>query len=321
MKKIGILTLHRAVNDGAALQLYSLCKFLEKSFEDYKVEIIDYRPIGLEIYNIKNYFTKKSPFLNISFIRKQKIHKKLLNNLNLSRKTLTTNNYRKTVKFINSLDYDIIFVGSDEVWSIRKNKYLPSPPNIYWLNNDIKAKKISFAPSANKSDLNLIKNNKEILAQQINSFDMISVRDDFTKKILIEYLDIPIKKIKKIPDPTFLMPIKDTNVKKKIFKKLKNDKKICAISIGSSKISNYIAKIMSEKGYQVVSLIIKSDYFDLNLNGKLSMFEWAESYKYFNIVITDRFHSSVFSLKNLTPFLIIDHDKIYQKIDSKTKPK
>lgn len=42
MKKIGILTFHRAHNYGASLQCLALKKFIEKYDENSKVKIINY---------------------------------------------------------------------------------------------------------------------------------------------------------------------------------------------------------------------------------------------------------------------------------------
>lgn len=41
--KIGILTFHQSVNNGAVMQAYSLSKRLKKEYPEAEVEIIDYR--------------------------------------------------------------------------------------------------------------------------------------------------------------------------------------------------------------------------------------------------------------------------------------
>ena len=42
MKKIGILTFHRAINYGAFMQAYALSNRLKKDLKDVEIEIIDY---------------------------------------------------------------------------------------------------------------------------------------------------------------------------------------------------------------------------------------------------------------------------------------
>ena len=53
MKKIGILTFHRAENFGAVLQAYALQQYVTNL--GYDVEIIDYRCKSIEILQIKIY--------------------------------------------------------------------------------------------------------------------------------------------------------------------------------------------------------------------------------------------------------------------------
>lgn len=63
--KIAITTFQRAINHGASLQMYALCKMLEKTGNE--VKIIDYVPdypnysggIKQQIANVLNYRTDK----------------------------------------------------------------------------------------------------------------------------------------------------------------------------------------------------------------------------------------------------------------------
>ena len=41
--KIGILTFHQSVNNGAVMQAYSLSKRLKREYPDDEIEIINYR--------------------------------------------------------------------------------------------------------------------------------------------------------------------------------------------------------------------------------------------------------------------------------------
>ena len=42
IKKIGILTFHNSINNGAVMQAYSLSKKIQQVMPESKVEIIDY---------------------------------------------------------------------------------------------------------------------------------------------------------------------------------------------------------------------------------------------------------------------------------------
>ena len=61
-KRIGILTFHKSINNGAVMQAYSLSKKLQTEYPDYTVEIIDYHmPKVVDAYNLT--FFKNTSFL------------------------------------------------------------------------------------------------------------------------------------------------------------------------------------------------------------------------------------------------------------------
>jgi hypothetical protein len=43
----------------------------------------------------------------------------------------------------------------------------------------------------------------------------------------------------------------------------------------------------------------------------LNSLEWATCYQYFDFCVTDRFHSTIFSIKNHIPFLVIESNQKY----------
>ena len=121
--KIGILTFHRAINYGAVLQCYGLSETLKAM--GHEVDVIDYRPECIE------YYRKKIPFfkirhtsglrnqlkalivslLNIETVKdaNRRFDLFLKNNFNLSKTVLSAENMPS--------DYDLIFLGSDQIWS------------------------------------------------------------------------------------------------------------------------------------------------------------------------------------------------------------
>lgn len=123
--KIGILNFHRALNYGAVLQCYGLQETLKSLGHD--VSVIDYRPQIIEQGNRKYFnlsYLKECKFILFikSFIatilllfKKTKAIKSFDNflnrYLNVSKPVITLDN----VKLLDK--YDIIFVGSDQVWS------------------------------------------------------------------------------------------------------------------------------------------------------------------------------------------------------------
>jgi len=67
----------------------------------------------------------------------------------------------------------------------------------------------------------------------------------------------------------------------------------------------------------MIALSNFNSYADINLGNKINPFEFAEVFRYFTFCITDRFHGTIFCLKNKIPFISVDHADIYLTTESK----
>ena len=313
--KIGILTFHNNENRGSILQAYCLKESLEDLIEGADAEVIDYRTISHEILRIAS----KNPIEVIKNIKSRSRTEKEFSKLNiLSKNRKITNNYQKAVNFLSEQNYDMIIVGSDTIWKIDKKKSLNRPfPNVYFLDESIDAIKVSYAASANKTYLEELKDSeRRLFENKIKSFDKISVRDNYTEKILNK---IGIKDFKRVPDPTILteIPTKDIS---EIFEKneISLDKPIISINRVKKDFMEEVISDYKSKGYQIISPT-KHPLADVNLYSKLSPFEYYSLYDYFDLSITGSLHSTIFSIKNKTPFVTIETSNKYKKAeDSKT---
>jgi len=152
----------------------------------------------------------------------------------------------------------------------------------------------------------------------IESFDYIGIRDTFTKDVLTDFLGITDDtKMIDLPDPTFYLTIPNTNAKDRL-EKLGIDfsKPTLGIHIGDDNLSKIVVSYYKRKGYQIIAPRYNK-YADYNLAPYINPYEWAEVYKYFNFTITDRFHGTIFCIKNKASFLSIDFVKDYG--EEKTK--
>lgn len=319
MKKIRILTYHYVTNNGAILQAYSLCNAIENKFDNCDVKILDYRSSKVGLYELLKIFKlyKKIPLFNI--LRYLKFKKFTKENLKLDTKIPRVVGYNKIVKFLNSQNYNMLVVGSDAIWKVADSPLLIKFPNAYWLSNQISAKKIAYAVSAYQSDLTLVSKHKDAISDCLNAFDIIGVRDEFTLDMVKNCdinNDVPILKI---PDPTFLYKIKKTNVDAILTDLgIDLDKPILGILIHNEDVlSKSIRDYFKSNGYQIVALSMYNPYADLNLGHILDPFEWAEIFKYLTFCITDRFHGTIFCLKNKTPFISVEQKHIKSTKDSK----
>lgn len=318
--KIGILTYHHVINDGAVLQTLGHVNTLKEIYPSATIEVIDYRHKTTE--NIE----KRDVFKNILKLRKGAFAKikKFYNfksfvsqTLPLSKEKLTSDDVQEAINFINKQNYDYVIVGSDEVWKVLNKKHSRKFPNIYWLPTEIKAKRIASAASANGSNYNLIKEvsvtNK--INEILKDFKSIGVRDQLTFD-LINKIN-PNLNLYQVPDPTFGADFNALGVKEKLIKAgVDFSRKRIALNLSSNikefnLVSKQIFEYAKQNNIQLVGIGQYNKYCSVNLSDSLNSIEWAVCYQYFDFCITDRFHSTIFSLKNKTPFLAVESPNKY----------
>ena len=166
------------------------------------------------------------------------------------------------------------------------------------------SKKILLAASSkNVNYEGLSENQKSQMMLSLNDFIGFGVRDENTFDLVASF--IPKEKLELIPDPTFSLEIDDRitdeYLKKKqilipqkslLFHTTKSDNKWAATA----------AKEYRGQGYKIYSLR-PAPWADEVLND-MSPLEQLGIYRYFECVITHRFHDAVFCLKNMTPMLL-----------------
>jgi polysaccharide pyruvyl transferase WcaK-like protein len=327
MIKIGILTYHYSINEGAMLQAYALQQICKKVFDNCAVEIVNY----------ESFKAKKRDFLfclrqpkNIKGVIRKFIHYYNLNAFknkyfNISRSRYFGDDYFKAIKFLNKQKYNLVIVGSDEVWKVsHEDDFVRKFPNIYWLGDEIDAKKIAYAASAHKTLYDRLSNNKkQFIVKSLQSFDLIGVRDDYTFNLVKFCLkDKSESKLFKALDPTFLYDFsQETNDIENIFLKNKIDssRPIAIFLIENDEISKMARKFLKNKNYQIISISHYNQYADFNLDNQMGPLEWAAVFKKCNFCLTDRFHGTVFSIKNQLPFMSVDHIGMYREFNSKIK--
>tara|TARA_B100002051_G_C16735841_1_gene641171 strand:+ start:2175 stop:3311 length:1137 start_codon:yes stop_codon:yes gene_type:complete len=311
--KIGILTFHRVINDGSTLQTYCLWSLLKKRYPNAKVEIIDYMPYHLAKNNLKTKINRR--FFSVLLQQREQL-KFLKDNCNFTKHRIVTDNLSKGFSFIKEQNYDCIFVGSDTVWDLRSNGWgAPKPPNLYFLSGIYSVKKIAFAASMDKGYPSMVQDSdmKKIISA-IDKFDFISVRDLSTKNKLIQH---GLKKeVFFMPDPTLLWDIKKTA--RNPSGDIPFDKNIAGISVTDSRLSKILNKQLIDLGYEVINLLgnpIGGQFAPLR---KWTFSERLGLYKHLSILITDRFHGSIFAMVlGNTPVLMVEPDYYYMKQDSK----
>ncbi len=306
MRKIGILTYYWGTNYGTFLQAYTTLKAIQDKFPDDQVELINYK-------HIDDSFRFCLGHLNIAKLLKlYKSHcifkdaqKEFLVE---SLSSIVTEDYDAVSEFINAGNYDLVLVGSDTVLDLFREFRIKVPLYTYWLSPQVKCKKVIFAASSGNVTCEMIDGKtQKILKDSVNKFDLIGIRDtmsyDFIKTLGLD----DVGKMELVPDPTFLYQVDHSYIESYLARK-NIDLSVPTIGVGLScrlQVCKEIIGYYKSKGFQIVSWGFNK-YADRCFTD-LSPFEWTGLFKYFKLTVTDRFHGSIFSLKNGTPVVAIDY--------------
>lgn len=288
MKKIAILTFHYPsnMNFGASLQSYAVSEMVKKINKN--VQLINYIKRKLMI--------KEYILFNISG---QNFIEYCNNFLKITKKYKTT----QELKDLNN-KFDTFIVGSDQVWRAKYTQ--PNTSKYYFDFVDDSKTKIAYAASFGvdswEGDKELTKNIKP-LAQK---FDYISVREESGIKICKEIFDVDAVCVL---DPTLMIdkedyqPIlddwRDESHKKKkyIAHMLLDDTR--ELREESEKIGNYLKSNINHIKGKDIKIFGKT----ITFYNKVS--QWLTYLKDAELVITDSFHCTVFSLIFNKKFVVV----------------
>lgn len=308
--KIGILTYHRAINYGAFLQAYSLMNHLQKKFRNVEIEIIDYVPLWqIKIYfRVFIYSLLKGRWKKIKqfflFWKSQKIMK-------LSKRVLWGSKKRIQNEICN-LKYNIIIVGSDEVWNGTDDNF--------WLCDVKGSKKVSYAASSRKMISKLSDSKREYIHRALEQFIFIGVRDKVTKAEIEKVLK---KEVSMNCDPAFLYDIKfdKEKYKRNIYRKYNISSKCKLIGIMFDKNDEICEKVKEIYRGEAVLISLYTEHKIADINAvDLSPFEWVKIIGCLDCLVTSYFHGVVYAIKSHIKFIAIDYSpiqnsKIYDLLD------
>lgn len=290
--RIGILTFHRAHNYGAVLQCYALQTYLKAQGHD--VYVIDHEPRSF--YTFYNWFVPqllrvRNPF---EFVRRIKL-------LNAKRKR-----YFAFKSFIEnrlhlcyegeviSNPFDVIIVGSDQVWNYS-NGFDP----YYWgaIRYPNQTTLVSYAASMpDKWDDNV----SSLIKDLLQNFKQISVRETTLCDSLIQLTGNA--HIKTVLDPTLLL----TSVEWSALATPRQISKpyLLLYLVQYHPEAHRIAKtIAAEKHLDLIYLTTDVDANTTKVVQVTSPEDFVSLFKYASFVVSASFHGTVFSLQFKKPFL------------------
>lgn len=302
--KIGIITIHNSPNYGASLQAFALWKYLSDLGNE--VEIIDlYRPHQPEYLPSKRFICcrqeKKGLKRNVKSLTKKFCHFfrpiRHLTNVACDR----FNSFNSQVKLSRpffSVDelyaspplYDIYITGSDQLW----NPMQPFCLEPYFLTFVPKGKRrLSYASSIGITELTTCE--KTMFSTWLKDYDAISVRETQAKRLIESLIE---KKVKQVADPTFLLD------RSQWFSMAvmppKTEQYLLLFTLQYNPILlNYTLLLSEQSGLKVIYLTAVQPR---QTNGRYEVVddagpkEWLGLIANAQMVITDSFHGTVFSL-------------------------
>lgn len=314
--KIGILTYFWAENPGTFLQAYSTYNAVKGVCPTHEVEMINVRLRKVNFKIAKSYLF--APRVLIKAYGRYISYERGYKNVKFSQGQYTGKDTKKALEYIKEQNYNIIFVGSDTVYQLYddwNNEML----SVYYLEG-IDAKKIMLAASCGSASIsNFSSNMKNTAFRCLNEFYKLGVRDKNTFDLFAE-LKGDSNNIEIIPDPTFSYEI-DAEKARKVLKKYNFNFEGHSVLLNLPNSFKHLPKIVSyfkDIGWKIITFH-NASYSDYCLF--IEPAEWAGIPRFVSMVITDRFHGSVFSIKNNTPVISVDCDPIRLSASNSSKNK
>ena len=313
--KIGIITIQNVNNYGAELQSYALCRKLNKM--GYDAEIINYLfginpnhrfdgekrtvPISLkQIVKVKLLPIVQDMFCSF-YPKNKKIRNQRFDDFHATYNRLTETVY-PSVKSLSDadFDYDVICIGSDQVWNYLKG-YSLEP---FFASFDKKStKKISYGSSIGLSSIS--KEAEGVFKDALSVFSHLSVREQQASELLGKLLH---RDIEVVLDPTLLLGSKEWLEVAKF--DMCPTYKYILVYIVTIKPCNYVLElarhIAKRRNLQIVR-ICRDAYpehsgNDVNEILTAGPSDFVGLFSRAEFVVTNSFHGTVFSINFSKPF-------------------
>lgn len=318
--KIGILTQPLYCNYGGLVQCYALQESLKR---------LGHEPIVLQrewnrkytLSGALNYYAKH--FIKLLLGRQSSWHyyvsqekrdyiaketKKFINKrINPRSRHCYTTEELKSEAY--QLKLDAIIVGSDQVW---RPDYSPCQPNYFldFLDDSQNIKRISYAASFGGDHWNWNKDLTAQCAKLLQKFDAVSVRENSGIGFCKEHFHVDAVQVL---DPTLLLD-KEDYISLVGATERKRGNLFCYVLDRSNEKRNIISEICQKTGMQSFETMPELDDRVYNLYGDIEkavfppVEDWLSAFMEAEMVITDSFHGTVFSIIFNKPFWVIGNE-------------
>lgn len=300
--RVGILTHPLRNNCGGILQNYALQTVIRRM--GHYVETIDrhndikfsYRVISWCSRIIKKYVLGYNVSTDFYLVQTRKqFLKDNVTFVSFINKYIKLSPYIKCNKDlvrVRNYNYDVVVVGSDQVWLTL---YLPWS-FLGFLDKNVR--RISYAASFGKSELNYSEKQLNCAKRDLRNFYAVSVREDSGVFICKEKFNIDAVHVL---DPTMLLDVDDyMNLCDEIPPISEEPFLLSYILDNNDKKKQYVNYLAEINGLKVIN------FYDLDV---ISVEKWISLFRDCNYVVTDSFHGTVFSIIFNKQFISISNVK------------
>ena len=314
--KIGILTQPLKTNYGGLIQAYALKTTLEKL--NHEVTIIN--RVGFLRRNQKTSIKILSKIKKVVFKvlgKDKKLSKEIQDRID-SNCTLFTQKYIKHVskdietinalkEYVNEMQFEGYVVGSDQVW---RPSYTPCIEN-YFIDfcDDNNVKRIAYAASFGSDIWEYTHKETKVCSTLAKKFNSISVREDSGVELCNKFFNVEAKHVL---DPTMLLEKEEYEhiINKENVPQSKGNLFYYFLDDNPTKqeLIRHIEKECNKTSYNCMPAKRVGDEKDIaNVEDYVfpSPAKWLRSFLDAEMVITDSFHGTVFSIIFNKPFWVI----------------
>lgn len=298
MKRIGVITIFdRNGNFGNKLQNYAVVKTYEKIGYKCETIVLENRISFPEIIKsylhcIVRFFYNRKPIVHPYSVKRLKSYQRFDGYLNLNFDYLEGKDI--------SGKFDFFSVGSDQVWNPSFYSYDIKRKDVYLLTFADSSKKICFSPSFGIETLP--KEWKEWFAQQLNTFQYLSVREQSGANIIKELTG---RNASVLIDPTMMVDAEEWKKLSRIPEKVDCSRQyILTYFLGDCELSEHqdVTKISIQYDMKVYNLL---DVYQPLLY-TIGPEEFLYLISHACLIATDSFHACVFSFLFNKPFIVYD---------------
>ena len=289
-RPIGILTFHRARNDGSILQTICLSNLLKQAFGTDSVSVVDYFPRATDSLITVNFLrSMRSHFRQMSDAREKYLRQNA--NMTLTAPLMTANILRLLLSYVGVRH---LVMGSDTIWDPANHETKKSHFNPYFFDMSSLEPGLSHSYFAASSDpdfgASLTSIQSESLSQGLRSARFIGCRDEDTRRLVTGL--VPEVRVNYLPDPTLLFWPEDL-VPSAMNNRTSASVMRIGIQIGASKIAEQVIQDLSNSGYTCVNLY-RGEFLEAPSSDGYSTFSRSiMARQQLDGLVTDRFHGAI----------------------------